>query len=282
VEKRRFIEEWKPIDAFLLAGCHEKNYFYSKLKTTRMETNKHSDFHRHLRVNNFMFAAALVAAGAVILGHNLKYITDDVYHILISWPMIPIVLGLAFLIKRNLVVGVILLLAGSYFLLPRLPGVGGEWIHTYWPVFLIIVGIALLFRRRKHVPLWSHHWHGKGEKKSTEKVENGFVTIDMSFGSTRQIVLDPVFRGADIDISFGSVVLDLRRTKLEATETYIDIDCSFGGMELLIPSHWHLVIVSDNSFGGYDDKRRLSQEIDYDHRLVIRGDISFSGVEIRD
>ena len=39
---------------------------------------------------------------------------------------------------------------------------------------------------------------------------------------------------------------------------------------------------ADNSFGGCTDHRWISQGIDYEHKLIVRGDISFSGIEIKD
>jgi predicted membrane protein len=246
-----------------------------------MEADKFSNFHKHSRLNTLIIAGMLIIAGGLILGHNLGWISDYVYHIVISWQMLLIAFGVASLIKRNLIGGLILMAVGLYFLLPSIISMEGKWIHAYWPVFLILAGIILLFRKRCPNHFWHRHWCGERKSTRTDKVEDGFVTIDISFGSTRHIVLDPVFRGADIDVSFGSVALDLRRTTLGAPETYIDIDASFGGVELLVPEHWNLFVKSDNSFGGLEDRRHLAQEIDYEHKLIIRGDISFSGVEIK-
>ncbi|MDR2496595.1 MAG: cell wall-active antibiotics response protein, partial [Tannerellaceae bacterium] len=129
--------------------------------------------------------------------------------------------------------------------------------------------------------MWrDRHGHKRGEVK--EKVDDGYVSIGVSFGSTKTIVVDPVFKGAEISVSFGSAILDLKRTVLEAAETYVDIDCTFGSVELRIPSGWYVVVMSDNSFGGCEDKRWISQGVDYDHKLIVRGDISFAGIEIKD
>lgn len=249
-----------------------------------METNEQVNFHQHRNSRRYLWALILVAAGVVMLGHNLGYVNDYLYHILISWQMLLIVIGVVSLFTRSLIAGIVLLATGLYFLLPRIMDVNMETINTYWPALLILVGLIILLRRRteKKWPGWRRYRRcSHPHAVMSGGVEDGFVTADVSFGASKHIVLDPVFRGADIDCSFGSVILDLRSTSLGAPETYIDVDCSFGGAEFYIPSHWNVVVLANNSFGGCEDKRHLSRDIDFEHKLIIRGDISFSGLTIK-
>jgi hypothetical protein len=162
----------------------------------------------------------------------------------------------------------------------------------YWPVFLIVIGIGILARLRKphvhrhHFPHHHHHHHhgfdrcaGFPEDSTTE---DGFDKSDVTFGGARYIVLDPVFRGGDLDTTFGHIMLDLRRTNLEAEETFIDVDCTFSGIDLFIPSSWNIVVDVDNTFGSCEDKRLLQGvAVDEKHKLIIRGDITCGGIEIK-
>jgi predicted membrane protein len=91
-----------------------------------------------------------------------------------------------------------------------------------------------------------------------------------------------VFRGARLRNAFGGTVLDLRRSKLEAPQTFIDIDCTFGGVEIYLPSDWNLLTQIDAFIGGCDDKRyNSSVEIDKEHILIVRGKVSFGGIEFK-
>ncbi|MCD7914354.1 MAG: cell wall-active antibiotics response protein [Tannerellaceae bacterium] len=175
-----------------------------------------------------------------------------------------------------------LLITGGYFLLPQVTDINQEWIHTFWPGIFILVGLLILFKKRRYRPHWKNKYKGKERLEECVTVD-GFINSEVSFGGVHQIVLDPVFKGAKINNSFGSTVLDLRKTTLEASETYIDMECSFGSIELLIPSHWNVIVETDTSFSGVSDKRRspMDNQIDFDHKLIIRGDISFSGLEIK-
>lgn len=247
-----------------------------------MNWDKQTNHHWHRTFNTIVTALVFIVAGAMLLGRNLDIIPPYVFRIVVSWQMLLIVLGVSSLVKRNLAAGFVLLTIGAFFLIPVITGIEKEWFRTYWPVIFIIIGIVLLFKRRNFRRAGNWDWNKKENIIVEEGAsEDGLVKIDVSFGGTKHIVLEPVFRGADIDISFGSVSLDLRKTSLEAPQTYIDIDCSFGGIELFIPSHWNILMESDSTLSGCDDKRHIAQDIDYEHKLIIKGDLTFSGIEIK-
>ena len=155
-------------------------------------------------------------------------------------------------------------------------------ILVFWPVLFIFVGIMILFKPERHH--FNAHWDGRRPEYTKEVYgsEDGFIVSDNTFGSVQQIVLDPVFRGARLRNAFGGTVLDLRRSKLEAPQTFIDIDCTFGGVEIYLPSDWNLLTQIDAFIGGCDDKRyNSSVEIDKEHILIVRGKVSFGGIEFK-
>ncbi|MDR1200179.1 MAG: cell wall-active antibiotics response protein [Tannerellaceae bacterium] len=248
-----------------------------------MNMYKLSHPHWHRTFNTIVTALIFIVAGSMLLGRNLDLIPAYVFHIVVSWQMLLIVLGLSSLIKRNLAAGFIFLVVGTFFLIPVITGVEGEWFRTYWPVIFIIIGIVLLFKRWNFKRHRGCKWGECDEHAASKELfsEDGFVKADVSFGAARYIVLDPVFRGADIDVSFGSVTLDLRKASLDESQTYIDIDCSFGGIELFIPAHWNVQVKADSTLSGCEDKRHISQVVDYEHKLIIKGDLTFSGIEIK-
>ena len=65
-------------------------------------------------------------------------------------------------------------------------------------------------------------------------------------------------------------------------ETYIDLDCSWGGVEIYVPSDWTVVFKCNAFFGGCDDKRWQNGNINKESVLVIRGTLSFGGLEVKD
>ena len=246
-----------------------------------MRTNQQGDFVRggypsHSKLNTIVTAAIFIIVGLLFLGRNFGIIDSYLFHILVSWQMLLIVVGVVNLIKRHFFGGVITIAIGAYFLLPEISGIEGEWAGMFWPVLLILVGIMILLKPKRH--RFNSHWDMRRPEYAKEiySSEDGFVVSDNTFGSVQQIVLDPVFKGAQIKNAFGGTVLDLRRSKLEAPRTFIDIDCTFGGVD------WNLQTQIDAFIGGCDDKRyNSSVEIDKEHILVVRGKVSFGGIEFK-
>lgn len=96
------------------------------------------------------------------------------------------------------------------------------------------------------------------------------------------VVLDELFKGAMIRTSFGGTTIDLRHTHIAPGETYIDLDCSWGGVEIYVPSDWTVVFKCNAFFGGCDDKRWQNGNVNKENILVIRGTLSFGGLEVKD
>lgn len=237
----------------------------------------------HHKLNIVMLSVIFITVGVLLLGRNLGWVDPTIFSFIVSWQMLLIVLGVIHLIKQHFIGGGLLIFIGGYFLFPQLTVIGGEWIGVYWPVIFILIGILILIKRWNHKPGFHFRKNRKTSNTSECTTTDGFVSSEVSFGAVEHIMLDPVFKGADLHNSFGSIVLDLRRTKLEAEETIINVDCSFGSIELIIPVTWNISIVTDNTLSGVSDKRLhpYNAEIDTQHRVIIKGDLSFSGVEIK-
>ncbi|MDR0962391.1 MAG: cell wall-active antibiotics response protein [Mediterranea sp.] len=236
---------------------------------------KHRNWYRKLDI--LVTSLVLIVVGLLFLARNLNLINNTLFHALVSWQMLLIVIGVVQLIKQHYVWGLILIAAGGYFILPFQFS-----FSIYWPVVLIIIGIALLFRLwRPDKKRCDGQWGDSEYYKESSSSEDGFVRMDVRFGESKQMVFDPVFRGADLDVSFGSIVLDLRRTTLEAGQTYIDVNATFSGVEIYVPLHWYVVIEVNTSLSGVDDKRIEVSDTDRTHQLIIRGNLSFSGVDIK-
>ena len=121
----------------------------------------------------------------------------------------------------------------------------------------------------------------KEEQQQCESVD-GFLHSENVWGAARHVVLDELFKGAIVRTSFGGTVIDLRHTHIALGEAYIDLDCSWGGVEIYVPSDWKVVFKCNTFFGGCDDKRWHNGDINYESILVVRGTLSFGGLEIKD
>jgi hypothetical protein len=239
---------------------------------------KHREWHRKLNI--IALSVALIAVGLLLVGRNLGYVDPTLFGIIVSWQMLLVYIGLLQMIKLHFVGGLLLMAVGGYFLAPDSLG-----LSDYWPVLLVVAGLAMLLQlmlpggKKEKWFRWHTHWADAHKEQATS--EDGYVRANVSFGESNQIVLDPVFRGADVSVSFGSVVLDLRRCTLEAATTVIHVNANFSGLEIYVPLRWYVVIEADTTLSGIDDKRVPAADMDRDHQLVVRGDMAFSGLEIK-
>lgn len=231
--------------------------------------------------SRIIMAVTFIAAGVIMTGHNAGMISNYWYNIFISWQMLLIVIGVMQLFVRRFLSAVLLIIIGGFFLLPIIGDFNAALFQLNWPNILILVGVIILFRlfgpRKKE----AQHCNSE-DSFGTSSSENGFVKINDIFSSSKLIVLDPIFKGAQIRCACAGTILDLRRTKLEAKETYIDIDCDFGGIDIYLPENWKIQTQLNTFAGSCDDKRFTDiAAIDMERTLFIRGKLSFGGIELK-
>lgn len=243
-----------------------------------------------------LIALLFILSGVLLFARNMGWITDELFSIIVSWYSLLIILGVYSIVRRHFIGGIILLLIGVYFLIGGLSWLPENSQVMVWPVALITVGVLFLFKpnRRKgwekqqmfhHHRDWMKHGHpgmNFGSSQQQNESVDGFLHSDNTFGAARHVVLDELFKGATVRISFGGTTIDLRHTHLAPGETYIDLDCSCGGIEIYVPSDWKVVLKCDAFFGGCEDKRWQNGTINQESILVIRGKLSFGGLEIKD
>lgn len=245
------------------------------------------------------FALLLILVGGVFLLFNLDLISAVYRPILISWQMLLIVMGLWMLIKQNFGGGISLLVIGGFFIYPKLCNVLPDHficfdfnIGTYWPLILIVVGIALvlgkLFPSKRKWDKWNRYCNDSSNDNWTgsEKAEHNsaeFIDKNLMFGSSEQIVLAQNFRGGEANVMFGELVIDLRRAKLAQGANKLDISVLFGNAIIYVPDDWMVEIQSTTVFGSIEDKRYRPVEFQQEgeSKLTLKISVMFGGGEVR-
>jgi predicted membrane protein len=250
--------------------------------------------HHHHGVSLAVF---LIAVGVVFLGFNMGVIPIQYKNVFLSWQMLLIFLGCLSIIKRHYFGGLILMGIGTFFILPAiekiqpnfLGQIPADLVQTYWPVLLIGLGVIVLLQwlfpskyKMKFMQYEKCHHHHHHHSWQQEHVENGYINSNSVFGEGEHIVLDPEFKGGEINAVFGGIKLDLRKTKLPEGMAKLEINAVFGGVTIYVPNDWNVQIRVDAVFGGFEDKRdSLNTTIDMSKTLVIFGSCVFGGGELR-
>lgn len=229
----------------------------------------------------------LILVSVVFTLEILGVIPGQLASILISWQALLVLIGLISLYYRAFFQAGVLIVTGIYFLLPELytafdyyPTLTNETMRQlYWVTILLIAGLSLIFIRFNRWENVKSNYLRFASERSTRA--DGVVDIKVVFGGMQHLVIEKPFKGAKISTIFGGSVLDLRNTVLAAKNAVVDIECVFAGTIILVPDGWRVTNSTRAVFGGVVDKRDRQQGTNADHELVITGNVTFGGVEIR-
>ena len=193
-----------------------------------------------------------------------------------TWQALLIFLGLIFLSNRDSKgTGIILIVIGTFFLLPRIVDVPYYWRSLFWPSILIILGLVIIFGSRRHGGI---AFFGGQKKASLGEDHLDEVSV---FGGGDKIITSQQFKGGKITHIFGGSKIDFTQAKLAPGKQHLEAVMIFGGTKLIIPEGWNVKVEVTSIFGGFSDKRSRSIVVsDSDSSLLITGVNVFGGGEI--
>jgi predicted membrane protein len=154
------------------------------------------------------------------------------------WPVIIIAIGLAQLAqRRGSPIGPLIVAGfGAILLLTQLDLVSQEVRGYFWPIFLVIAGLAIIFRGP-----WRNVPSGVGDD---------VVQASALFGSNELKVTSRGFRGGSVTALFGGVALDLRQANLDPGGATLTATALFGAVDVLVPRGWRAETGGTPIFGG--------------------------------
>ncbi|HET9571929.1 MAG TPA: LiaF domain-containing protein [Bacteroidales bacterium] len=246
----------------------------------------------HPKHHGTRFSIILIVVGLVFLAVNTGLLPTIYQPLFASWPIWLVFGGIYFLLDCSWFMGLSLLTVGTFYIIPQIGhanpalNIPENFAHLYWPALLVVAGIYFILSKTFGKHCWmGGNFHQRFEKFNTTTMnsEDGFLNVNASFDSRKNIVIDPIFKGGNIDCSFGEVVLDLRKTTLQEGKTILNINCKFGTVIILVPSDWNVQLQGDSAFGAFDDSRYSpTYNSNSSSSLLIQGKCSFGEVKLRD
>lgn len=244
------------------------------------------------RLNSRMIPGLiLVIIGVLFLLDNLNYLYFDLPHVIFSFPAILIIIGLLILVNSDKKgVGIILVVVGTLWLLPRI----FPWIYinggVIFSVLIIALGVYILSKRRRYS--WHNHNYNKDMRGSgmvnSENTSDYSPNIDRLddvsiFGGGHKYFNSNSFMGGNITAIFGGSEIDLTRCKLAPGKQIIEVVAIFGGTTLILPKEWNVIIDVLPLFGGFSHKGFMNPNVvtDTESTLLIKGVVIFGGGEIK-
>ena len=146
---------------------------------------------------------------------------------------------------------------------------------------LAALGLHTLLPKRKK----KHNSGGVYIKQSKPRTEVGGDEknphISVQFGSISRYLHSECLETVQLECKFGSLEVFFDQVHLSPEGAEAFCDCKFGNIVLFVPKEWDVTDEADRAFGGVDiSNRRVSPEPDAP-KLLIRGNVSFSGIEVK-
>jgi predicted membrane protein len=204
----------------------------------------------------------------------------------------------------GLIPGAVVLAVGMVFLLDSLGYVSARHFIQFWPVVLIVIGLAKIFRPESRfwgamflvfgvclqldnleilhlswgqlwplfliaagaMAMWSAIQARTIMNQGPQDTSDPRTTLNESavFGGIEKRLNSREFRGGQLHAMFGGIEVDLRDAELAENEAVIYANAVFGGIELRVPEAWHVAARGQGIFGGFSDSTRYSPPTDPD------------------
>ncbi|MFH1574896.1 MAG: DUF5668 domain-containing protein [Acidobacteriota bacterium] len=221
-----------------------------------------------------------------------------------------------FTVPPQVILGVLILIAGVIFLLDNLGIVEEESYLRYWPAILIAIGIPKVMQSRDTAGLFvGFLFMGLGTILLLDNLRfirfdvwdfwplilvfiGGSLILRAFFGGESQAdpnarvsgiavmggvvrkCNSPDFRSADLTAIMGGFELDLREASIEDGTAAISTFALWGGIEIKVPSDWSVASKGIALLGGFEDATQQPL-MGSEKRLIVRGFAIMGGVEIK-
>ncbi len=240
----------------------------------RDENRPYRSEHHYHQNNRAIIGVILVLVGLFLVMRNTGFFPDFIYHVIFSWPMLLVTIGLVITIGSSggKTSGIIVMAVGAFFLIPHIFRETFD-VNMFWPSIFIIIGIVFIFSKRK----------GWNSVSTTPQSGDDYIDyVHLFSGGERQIVSDN-FRGGKVTAVFGGSEIDLTKAKLAPGVSELELACVFGGTTIIVPDDWNVKIEVVPVLGGFGDSRKLipGRTIDTSRQLVIKGAVVFGGGEVK-
>jgi len=233
-----------------------------------MQTEDPRDLERRPHPLGIIIVGLVVTTfGLSLLANNLGW-TDARYFFQSAWPLLLAVAGAGILLQRRQghgFWGIALILGGLWSFAAQQHWLRVNFWSVFGPTLIVLVGASLVWRAVT--------------RPRPNSTGDSYIHSFAVFSGAELRPTAP-FQGADLTAVLGGVKLDLTSTPMMGDSTTIDVFAFMGGVEILVPSDWNVVVKVGSFMGACVDKRRPST-LPPTKQLIIRGSSIMGGVEIK-
>ena len=226
-----------------------------------------------LRMLPRLIVGSAVLLAGVALTLDAMGLTDwDLQPYWRLWPLVLVMVGAAMLLQpRGRGFGLLLAVVGSGLLLDRLGYIDFNF-NLIFPLLVLTVGGAILWQALKR------------PQAPADDDDSSTVSLFAVPGGVKRKVVSPAFRGGSATAILGGCELDLHQAGTEGDGAVIDAFALMGGVDLLVPPEWEVVVEGSPLLGGFEDQRRPAPPLPGappPPRLVVKGTAILGAVEVK-
>jgi predicted membrane protein len=213
--------------------------------------------------------------------------------------------------------GILIIGLGLGFLLDSLNVLQfGQFITTWWPSIIIIVGLLSLISNRRQflwpllivaagvllqlqklnviqVNAWRVIWplaiiffglsllFSRLPTKKYEDIDEDKLDIFLAFSGQNARSTSKQFTGGRMTALFGGAEVDLTQAQLKDNKADLDVMALFGGLEIRVPETWAVKVTGLPIFGGWENKAKAPVNAKDAPVLHIHGTCMFGGVSVK-
>jgi len=217
--------------------------------------------------------------------------------------------------------GVLIIAAGVIFLLANMNKLDfGDFISTYWPMILILIGISHLLTnglRNAGIALfliaigaffqlnnwdvldgrvWTYFWplliiaaglwiifkpRPKGFGENAPEIQDDDLGAFVIFSGIKRRFESDKFRGGKATAILGGLELDLTQAKLKDNQATVELTAILGGIDLFVPRDWKVIVDSSAILGGVDDKHSSAPPATIQMTLYVKATAILGGIDIK-
>jgi predicted membrane protein len=194
-------------------------------------------------------------------------------------------------VQGGLIGGAVVIVIGLAFLLDNLGIISVSHLIHFWPMIMVVAGLAALTTQQGRVKgvvlivlgaifeldalgiahfRWSSLWPlaliGAGLAVMWTTLEARRIPPNADrrntlnefalFGGVERRITSLDFKGGAITAIFGGIEIDLRQAGMTEDTVELTINAVFGGCEIRVPEAWEVVGYGQGIFGGYVDSTK--------------------------
>ena len=145
------------------------------------------------------------------------------------------------------------------------------------------IGLSFMIPRKRWKKKYKFIYANKHQQQTGtgNTNEDNNPSVKVNFGSVSRHLHADSLETAELSCNFGAMEISLDKAEISPDGAVININCSFGSIELFAPKHWKINDQLNCSLGNIDIGKCFANPEENAPHLTLVGNVSFGSVEVR-